>query len=47
LSIPTGAAFSLAIGLVALGIKIGQINDGIWFDYNYVNGVLTRNWGWQ
>ena len=47
LSIPTGAAFSLAVGLVALGIKIGQINDGIWFDYNYVNGVLTRNWGWQ
>lgn len=30
-----------------LGIAIGRVTSGIWFDYNYFNGILTGNAGWQ
>ncbi|MDZ5760639.1 hypothetical protein RAK27_18520 [Carnobacterium maltaromaticum] len=30
-----------------LGIGIGRVTSGIWFDYNYAIGVLCGNMGWQ
>lgn len=39
----TSVAMAVVIGIVGNQ----EVNNGIWFDYNYFNGIFTNNWGWQ
>lgn len=31
----------------SLGVAASNVNNGIWFDYNYAIGMLNGNYGWQ
>lgn len=42
-----GLGAAVAIGIVLSIVGSQQVNNGIWFDYNYLIGIFTANWGWQ
>ncbi|MBP1042370.1 hypothetical protein I6N95_15220 [Vagococcus sp. BWB3-3] len=42
-----GIGVAVACGAVLAIVGSKQVKNGIWFDYNYLIGVLTWNWGWQ